>query len=115
MDATKFLKTWRRLCGSYENCCGCPLYHGEEKCLNNYNSNYSVEGVVFIVEKWAAEHPAKTRKDEFLKKYPKAQCFKDGTPSTGPCSFDITLCKKAEDVGMDCVECTKKYWNEEIS
>lgn len=114
MDRVNFLKTWRRLCGTYDDCYVCPLYDVDGNCINSSDSSFSENEAFSVVEKWAAEHPAKTRKDDFLKKYPNVRHYKDGTPTIDRCAFDATYCKKADNEGMDCVECTERYWNEEI-
>lgn len=49
-----------------------------------------------IVEKWAAEHPRKTRMQDFLEKFPKAEMDEeDGVPK---------ICAKRLGYTIDCPE-----------
>lgn len=121
MDAVKYLKTKQRMCAAHRReCKHCPLSldnNGVE--LNCYMfQECRPEEAVAIVEKWAAEHPAKTRQSEFLKMFPNA-------PVEPYCGIDINPCdtdKRYGDGdkyeyncrGVSCDECRKKYWLEEI-
>lgn len=64
-------------------------------------------------EKWAAEHPIKTRQSEFLKLFPYARVKKaNGLPIVSPCDLDVKLAGKCE--GIPCQECWKKFWLAEV-
>lgn len=68
------------------------------------------EEAVAIVEKWAKEHPRKTRQSEFLKMFPRANRGEDGLIVFCPKDFDSKI-----ECGRDpCGECRKKYWLEEV-
>ena len=61
MDAVEYVKQRDRMCDYYVNCGDCPA--------GNYEGCASLSGIpklIHIVEKWAKEHPVKTRQDEFL-------------------------------------------------
>ena len=121
MDAVKHLKTKLRMCTAYHHKCkDCPLgqnSNGTE--LNCYLfQEQRPEEAVAAVEKWAAEHPARTRQSEFLKMFPNA-------PLEPYCGIDINPCdtdKRYGDGdkyeyncnGVNCDDCRKKYWLEEI-
>ena len=65
MDALKFLKERKRMCSSYKNCKGCPLYN--INCvINNNISDKDCERNAAAVEKWSKENPLKTRQSVFL-------------------------------------------------
>ena len=68
MDAVKFLEERERMCLIYKACDGCPL-QGNALCPDE---GKNAEAIVKTVEKWSAEHPQKTRLQDFLEKYPNA-------------------------------------------
>lgn len=83
MNAVEFLKENNRMCKTFDSCSGkdggemCELYvKSNEKGLScaDYATTYPEEAVK-IIEKWAKEHPKKTRQSEFLKKFPEAPIF----------------------------------------
>lgn len=77
------------------------------------NIDFNSEKVVKIVEEWSAEHPRKTRQNEFLKYYPKADVLSNGV---------ISICPKliegynpsAGCCDTDCYDCKTKYWTQEV-
>ena len=74
------------------------------------------EKAVEIVEKWAAEHPKKTRQSEFLKMFPRAPLnpMNDMTIGTDPCDVDA---KYKPHKGCDetlCSDCQREYWLAEV-
>ena len=114
MDAVKFLKERKRLCEKYATCNGCPMSkpnNGYNITCGSLNEKYPEEAVS-IVEKWSAEHPAKTRQREFLKMFPYAAI----TVETGA----LKICPKEVDTTQDiscarpCSVCLKEYWIEEV-
>lgn len=114
MDAVKYLKIKKRMTtGCTSNCSQCALYadnnpYGEDCTV--FEIQYPEEAVA-AVEKWAEEHPTKTRMDEFIEKYPKATVFKnDEYIDMCPASIDATrTCPNWE-----CKRCKLEYWNEEV-
>lgn len=69
------------------------------------------EEIVAETEKWAAEHPAKTRQSEFLKLFPNAQT---DSGCLNACPMDIF-----GDMGINCnkqtcYECKKEFWLTEV-
>ena len=112
MDAVEYLKVKARMtdvCGI--NCNECPLYErnsGLEVDCQNLESFYS-EKAVEIVEKWAKEHPIKTRQSEFLKRYPKANI-----DCIYPCYVDRDKRADSECGWGSCRKCREKYWSEEV-
>lgn len=110
MDAVEYLKTLRRMCNA--ECCECEYgkRSGFDPCMVWRNSH--PEEAVSIAEKWAAEHPAKTRQSEFLKHYPDAQI---DSGCLNACPMDIF-----GDMGINCnkqtcYECKKKFWLAEVT
>ena len=114
MDAIKYLKTKYRMCkGNADSCESCPLYlnNGIRVACRYLEMNYP-ERAIELVEKWAAEHPAKTRQSELMKVFPNLQRDLAGTCAICPQRFDGKL-NCPEDT--DCRECRCKYWLEEIN
>ena len=71
MDALEFIKQAKRMCHSYEECEACPAHtDGFDDCCIDTTLNIDADIAVDIVEKWAQEHPEKTRQSEFLKLLP---------------------------------------------
>lgn len=93
-------------------------WEGEENEVYEYLDIRNPEKAVEIVEKWAAEHPAKTRQSEFLKMFPNAKLY-DGEKLLAyyPCDMDVRRSFKDEKCAAfkgDCYMCRKEYWNEEM-
>ena len=77
MDAVEYLRTLCRMC-HYE-CLKCEfgkVRSGFETCPV-WQKNHPEEAVA-IVEKWAKEHPTKTRQSVFLEQYPETEIDKYG-------------------------------------
>ena len=121
MDAVKFLEEAIRMCEFFPYCKGCKMK--DANLGLPCNISFSTMGVidygniVDIVEKWAEEHPAKTRQSEFLKLYPNAKITKDKYINISPCYIDAQnynsqngTCAKFG----DCLKCMEQYWTEEI-
>lgn len=73
---------------------------------------YLKEKARITKEKWAAEHPVKTRQDEFLKMFPNAG-MEDGIIKIDPCKVDTRnishngmVCDKYD----LCADCRRDYW-----
>lgn len=112
MDAVEYLKTLNRMC--HCECLKCEfrkVRSGFETCPVWQRTH--PEEAIAIVEKWAKEHPIKTRQSEFLKHYPGARINNaDGLPMASPCDLDGKLAGKCE--GIHCPECRKKFWLAEV-
>ena len=109
MDAVEFLKAFGRLCNNY--LCGdnCPLI---DICDDVSDDGYVRK--VQIVEKWAKEHPVKTRQSEFLKMFPNASVGYNGTLVICPSQADtkaVTECVRSE---RNCDKCKRDFWLKEI-
>lgn len=111
MDAVEFLKTFGRMCNT--ECTKCEFWKRRirsESCTS-WQKNHPEEAVA-IAEKWAAEHPVKTRQSEFLKHYPGARITIDGYLHA--CPMDVF-----SDTGINCnvqpcFECRKSFWLAEV-
>lgn len=128
MDAVAYFKAYERMCDSFDSknnitgkpCVGCPLDDIGRGCHMNDLTN-NAEECVAAVEKWAKEHPVKTRQSEFLKIFPSAQ-IEDETVSICPAKLNVA--PHATNMGRtciyvhDCAECRKckrDFWLTEIS
>lgn len=117
MDIVKFAKEWDRMCKTFRLCSGCPI----RKLINEKEKNYTCrdifciypEEVVPIIEKWSAEHPAKTRQSEFLKMYPYASLFR-GYIDICPKKIDVTIEDSVNCNITACDECKSRYWSKEV-
>lgn len=119
MDAVKYLKEKARITKNCTLDCGdCRLSH-----VNNdkgftcrvYEMEFPKEAVATI-EKWAAEHPVKTRQSEFLRMFPNAEInYSTDTITIRPCVLDknlIKLCKAPNE--KKCSDCRRDYWLKEV-
>ena len=105
MDAVEFIKQVRRM----------GKQKGEAICFKLDEKDTEI---VDQVEKWAKEHPAKTRQSEFLKQWPNAEISDDGLPIVAPCQLNVELpqCESqegCEDRGV-CDKCRRDFWLKEI-
>ena len=108
MDAVKFLKTLCRMCNC--ECFNCEF----RKRLSVFETctawrKTHPDEAVAIVEKWAKEHPVKTRQSEFLKILPNVG-LEEGV---------IDVCPKATEKNaicfrLNCKVCKKDYWLAEV-
>ena len=67
----------------------------------------SPDSIVTRIEKWAAEHPVKTRQSELLKLFPNVEMY-DDVVDLDPCEMDTTFASQA--CSKRCYECRAKYW-----
>ena len=111
MDAVEYLKTLCRMC--HCECLKCEFgkaRSGFETCPV-WQRTHPKEAVE-IAEKWAAEHPVKTRQSEFLKHYPGARITIDGYLHT--CPMDVFSDTGINCNARTCTECRKKFWLAEV-
>lgn len=119
MDAVEFINEKYRMCEllNYE-CRKCKidaLEHGHKGCWGAIRNH--PEEAVEIVERWAKEHPRKTRQSELLKMFPRASMTADGIIAFCPDSMDSEFeCprKTRDNIDPICGECRRKYWLEEV-
>ena len=121
MDAVEFLKAKNRMCREYgelpEDCFACPIGNDSGGCQAGVLENQKVteEMLVQIVEKWAKEHPKKTRQSEFLKMFPNARItIGDTSIGINPCYIDATYTPREDGCTNDCNDCRKEYWSQEV-
>lgn len=115
MDAVEFLKTLNRMC--HCECLKCEFgkaRSGFETCPV-WQRTHPKEAVE-IAEKWAKEHPAKTRQSEFLEHYPNARIAPDGVISISPCLMEPQNYPISDDdcESTPCDICRRKFWLAEV-
>ena len=120
MDAVEFLKQFNRMCKTYndDGCTECPAY--KYRCGEEFDEQE--EAGVSIVEKWAKEHPVKTRQSELLKLFPNMKIDDDtGTLCMCPMNFNPETYKDEEKCfcvhmrdDIHCAECRRDFWLKEI-
>lgn len=115
MDAVEYLKTLRRMFNAECRECEYGKRSGFDPCMVWRNSH--PEAAVAIVERWAADHPIKTRQSVFLERYPEAAISKDGVLAICPNAFSPVykdergLCKWHY---AECDNCCREFWLAEV-
>ena len=117
MDAVEFLRERRRMCNAQDNCGTCPIGIVCDDYFVNHNySQEKASGMVSTVEKWAKEHPVKTRQSVFLKMLPNVPLNDKGQPAfcpklldteyhpVGSCCLDVDICQR----------CMDNFWGQEV-
>jgi hypothetical protein len=102
-----------RLCEMYKDCAECPMTK-RKKCpmtLLDYD-DLDAQSIVDALQAWSDEHPAKTRLDDLLEKYPQTQLTNiNKAPSFKPCA--VGYCD-------NCDKCLKNHaayyfcWHEPV-
>lgn len=105
MDAVEFLDKVDRLSkrGSTE----------EKMRYNDYRTSGDNTGAVKFVERWAAEHPIKTRQSEFLEHYPGARRIL-ARGCLNACPMDVFSDADINCNAQPCFECKKAFWLAEV-
>ena len=119
MDAMKFLSEAKRMCnnaGPCETCDANEFCGFSPEFPKDFGTVDQMQKMVKIVEKWAEEHPCKTRQSEFLKQWPAEKLDKHGVLAILPCLMNSIQYKKPEDTcaGMRCMDCRKEFWGQEV-
>lgn len=78
-----------------------------ENLINNYDQTYET------ICRWLDGHPLKTRKQDFIEKFPNAKILSDGTPNV--CCEDLGYCEDEETCKGDCNECWNKAIDEDAN
>jgi hypothetical protein len=111
MDAKKFIIERERMCGYQDDGCKkCPAFSIDHCSVYSGSIDDTIK-MVDIVEKWASEHPFKTRQSEFLKQFTKANVDENSVLRICPNYIDSTVKCYANG---DCDVCREKYWNEVV-
>ena len=107
MDAVIYIRDMQRMCKSHISCNGCELKPGNGKsCMEGMDP----QKCIFVVEQWAAEHPAKTRQSVFLKQFPNAPIYTNThNVALDPCLIDTTLRGHCP-TGRGCDICRREFW-----
>lgn len=102
MEFIEFVKQRKRMCDISSDCSNCPLYelYDQDTVCLTWCANNPLKAQE-IVQKWAKENPVKTRKMDFLEKYPNAKIDYLGTPVA--CVEEIY----GIDINCDNISCTE--------
>lgn len=116
MDAVEYLKTLRRMCNAECAKCEFGARRSVFETCPGWQKNHLDEAVA-IVEKWAKEHPAKTRQSEFLKQWPEAKLKQDGVITI--CPLDVSPAYREKDGSCairsgSCADCKRQFWLAEV-
>lgn len=119
MDAVEFFEERDRMCRFLRlECkkCGIDALGRDSVGCFGAIRKYPAEAVE-IVERWAKEHPKKTRQSKFLKVFPMVSMTADGIIAFCPDSMDSEFeCprKTRDNIDPICGECRREYWLEEV-
>ena len=106
MSAVEYFRAKKRMTKMCAiKCADCPIAmdnNGTSEICKSFEQNHP-EKAVASVQKWAEEHPVKTRMADFLEKFPNAKTRADGTPFSCP----VTLGYTKEPCCNSCKDC----WN----
>lgn len=105
MDVMEFFSELKRMCKSSNDCTKCQ-YHGD-RCDNAIGL---FEKTVATVEKWAQEHPRKTRQDVFTAHYPDA-ALENGTLRV--CPRNVYKSAELNCNNTTCYLCKRAFWMQE--
>lgn len=118
MDALEFIKEAKRMCESYEECEACPANaDGFNDCRIDNMYDIDAENAVNIVEKWAKEHPKKTRQSVFLEQWPEANIDCCGVLTICPSPISTSHRNAyggCANIGVKCPDCRRKFWMQEV-
>lgn len=116
MDAVEFIREEIRMCASYQDCTGCPLYDTAYCSVSpKKRTKEEAEEIVLRVMKWAEEHPVKTRQSVFLEQWPNAEIDCQGVIKISPCDLDKTMHGPLGDCyHIDCDDCRLKFWTQAV-
>ena len=114
MDAVEYLKTLNRMC--HCECLKCEFgkaRSGFETCPV-WQRTHPKEAVE-IAEKWAKEHPAKTRQSVFLEQYPETEIDKYGCLRLCPELVSADYRNRHGDcINRVCIDCRREFWMQEV-
>ena len=108
MEFKEAMQIFNKICEGRDLCEGCVL---EGNCI--VLDRCDIERAEETLVKWAAEHPEKTRMDDFFEKFSKATRDEDGVPSV--CARDIgclSKCPSAPDNLVTCSDCWRRTLEE---
>lgn len=106
MEFKEAMRIWRRMCDSID-CTECPIDEVKDEFCRRWVAKHPIEAEA-ILTKWAAEHPERTRLDDFLDKHPKAYLDDNDTPRA--CAKNLGYCTECIDEGdLDrCHDCWRR-------
>ena len=117
MDAVEYLKTLCRMCNA--KCRKCEfgkVRSGFETCPVWQRTH--PEEAAAIAEKWAKEHPAKTRQSVFLEQYPETRLSEDGILLICPRTISAEYRDENDSCNRvkygTCADCRREFWSAEV-
>lgn len=116
----KFLSEAKRMCnnaGPCETCDANEFCGFTPEFPRDFGEVDQMQKMVKLVEKWAEEHPRKTRQSEFLKQYPEASISKHGVLLVCPCPISSShrdAYGGCATIHRKCDDCRKEYWLQDV-
>lgn len=116
MDAVEYLKKKAKVTNYCNGCHNCPIKKAADEVgmLCEIFEYEEPEKAVEIVEKWAAEHPMKTRQSEFLEMFPRVNMSRNGVIMINPCMVDGEVSHNEICSQISCNDCRREYWLAEV-
>lgn len=120
MDAMKFLSEAKRMCnnaGPCETCDANEFCGFTPEFPRDFGEVDQMQKMVKLVEKWAEEHPRKTRQSVFLEQYPVTTLDAFGVIAICPMVISVAYrdsdgeCKDPENL---CIDCRREFWMQEV-
>lgn len=112
MDAVEFILNKARYCKGRD--CGICEVYDECNVMLDCVTKEQARKMVDFVEQWAKEHPIKTRQSKILKVLPNAKLIDDGILCIFPCEADETILKNEYCRVVNCDDCRRNYWIQEV-
>ena len=113
MNFMRFAQERNRMCNTYKNTCKCcPIAETTTAICGSWCLRHPEEAAA-VVERWAEEHPVKTRQSEFLKMFPNAMIYKESIDFC-PHKADRTYTPDEGCMNTNCLDCKKDYWLAEV-
>ena len=117
MDALRFIEERNRMCDyynakdAYSGCEGCPASQMACSSVHYVTAEY-----IAAVERWAQEHPRKTRQDVFMEQWPETK-IKDGVLTLCPCVMSEShrdAQGNCATIQRECTDCRREFWMQEV-
>lgn len=114
MDALEFINERNRMCKASTACAGCALSDKSTGLCSKWCFDHPEEAVA-AVEKWAEEHPRKTRQSEFLKRWPNAQLDENDNIKVCPkLLMGVAPSNNGQGCICSCYTCREDFWSQEV-
>lgn len=107
MEFKEAMRIWKRMCAAHKTCSKCGMATCDPAMCRPWVWDNPVKAEA-ILAKWAAEHPERTRLDDFLDKHPRAPLDDNDTPRA--CAKHLGYCAEcmSSTSAADCDDCWRQ-------